>query len=242
MEDVLFADDTLLIGRSSEHIEEYMAAVEAKGMDYGLQVHWGKVHLVGVCSAASIKSPTGDEIKSKSSILYLGAPIHADGKFGCEVSRKIGAAAAEFRALQPVWRCANIGKHRKLELFEALVLSKVLYGVASAWLSKADLGRLDGFQAGCLRKMLQIPASYVSRVSNEAVRKTAGQDALSNMVRTAQLKLMGKVLNDDAKRILRDVAFQGSTTLSANAAYVRRIGRPRHNWTEQVFREWCSNR
>ena len=43
LEDVLFADDTLLLSTSAKHIEEYMAAVEHCGNLYGLQIHWGKV-------------------------------------------------------------------------------------------------------------------------------------------------------------------------------------------------------
>jgi hypothetical protein len=39
LEDVLFADDTLLISRTSEHLQEYMAAVTKCGAEYGLQVH-----------------------------------------------------------------------------------------------------------------------------------------------------------------------------------------------------------
>ena len=47
-EDVLFADDTLLISSRGEHLEEYMAAVMHCGSQYGLQIHWGKVNYVPV--------------------------------------------------------------------------------------------------------------------------------------------------------------------------------------------------
>ena len=79
LEDVLFADDTLLIIRVGKHIEEYMEAVEQRGMDYGLQVHWGKVHLVPVGAMTPIHAPNGAVIRAQESMLYLGATIHADG-------------------------------------------------------------------------------------------------------------------------------------------------------------------
>ena len=50
LEDVLFADDTLLISRRGAHLEEYMRVVEEKGKDYGLQMHWGKVALISSSS------------------------------------------------------------------------------------------------------------------------------------------------------------------------------------------------
>jgi hypothetical protein len=68
LEDTLFADDTLLIGRCGEHIEEYMAQVELKGRDYGLQVHWGKVCLVKVCADSPIHGPSGQVLEAKDSM------------------------------------------------------------------------------------------------------------------------------------------------------------------------------
>eukprot|EP00973_Karenia_brevis_P001530 207931-Karenia_brevis.AAC.1 len=46
---------------------------------------------------------------------------------------------------------------------------------------------------------------------------------------------MGRVLHDPCKSKLRKVAFHGNTLTPQTAAYVRRVGRPRHNWTEQVL-------
>ena len=42
LEDILLADDTLLISMSGHHVEEYMAAVTACGSQYGLQIHWDR--------------------------------------------------------------------------------------------------------------------------------------------------------------------------------------------------------
>ena len=107
-------------------------------------------------------------------MLYLGSTIHGNGMFGCEVGRKTGAAAGDFKALQRVWKHSTIARGRKLKLFDSLVQSKLRYAIASAWLLKADLRRLDGFQANCLRNILGIKCSYVSRVSNEKVLEKAG--------------------------------------------------------------------
>jgi hypothetical protein len=235
LEDTLFADDTLLISKTATHLEEYMAAVEERGRDYGLQVHWGKVHLISVGTDTSIRSPSGAEITPKDSMLYLGSTIHADGKYGCEVSRKIGAARAEFKSLHTVWKCAGVSKSRKLYLLESLVMSKIRYGTSSAWLSKADLRRIDGNQASCLRTLLRIPPSFVSRVSNETVRARACQVCISSTIRSAQLEFLSKVILDPSKKILKDVAFHGDTVTSRTSACARRVGRPKHNWTDQLI-------
>ena len=79
--DVLFAGDTLLIGDNSAHVEEYMAAVERCGLDYGLQLHWGKTQLVSVGTLVDrVRTPEGDEIVPSDSLVYLGATVHGNGK------------------------------------------------------------------------------------------------------------------------------------------------------------------
>ena len=167
-------------------------------------------------------------------MMYLGSTIHKDGKFSSEVSRKIGAATAEFKALQPVWKNAHLPKKRKLYLFSCLILSKLRYAVASAWLSKGDLRRLDGFHARCLRQMLHIPPSFISRVSNDKVRQAAGQEAFSKTARASQLKLLGQVIIDPNKRILKQAAFHGDSLTPETEAFVRKVGRPRDSWTTQL--------
>jgi len=42
LEDILYADDTLLISRRCPHSEEHMASVEQKGADHGLRIHWAE--------------------------------------------------------------------------------------------------------------------------------------------------------------------------------------------------------
>ena len=233
--DALFADDTLLISRSGRDLEEYMAAIEKKGSDYGLQIHWGKVHLVPVRTADPVQTPRGEFLPAGESMVYLGSTLHASGKFGCEMSRKIGAARAEFDALKIVWKSPVLAKARKLHLFEMLLGSKMRYGTASAWLSKSDMRRIDGFQARCLRILLGIPPSFISRVSNEAVRSLAGQRPWSVNIRKAQFELLDKVMNDPNKQVLRDAVFRRGSSTPITQSFSRKVGRPRHNWFDQLL-------
>ena len=106
-------------------------------------------------------------------MLYLGATVNADGKFGTELSRRIGMATAEFKQLRALWKNSSVTAARKLTVFDAVVTSKLLYAVASAWLTKGDRRRLDGFHVRCLRQILKIPPSFVSRVSNAKVLQIA---------------------------------------------------------------------
>ena len=125
-------------------------------------------------------------------------------------------------------------KRRKIEFFRSLILSKLQYGIASAWLSKADLRRLDGFQARCLRKMLKVPPAFIPRISNERVCRMVDVQSFSKLVRATQLKLLGQVFMDPNKKQLRQVAFQADGLTPATEAFVRKVGRPKHNWVDQL--------
>ena len=233
LEDILFADDTLLISTSAKHLEEYMAAVAHCGSQYGLQIHWGKVVYVPVCSEQRVQGPTGQMIEAKASMLYLGATIHGDGRFGSEISRKIGAAKEAFRSLHTLWKHAGVGKQRKVQLFEALILSKLRYATASAWLLKAELRRLDGFQASCLRQILKVPSPYISRVSNKKILELSNAQKLSCTIQDQQQQLFEKVLSSPAKKQQRQATFIKDTAVPLTRRYVQRVGRPRQNWADE---------
>ena len=119
-------------------------------------------------------------------------------------------------------------------MFDSLIQSKLRYATASAWLLKSDMRRLDGFQASCLRRILGIPCYFISRVSNEKVRSESGMTQFSKSVLKSQLRLLGQVLNDPRKHSLKEVTFHGQTDVTQTAAFVRRTGRPRQNWADQL--------
>ncbi len=124
----------------------------------------------------------------------------------------------------------------KLELFNCIIVSRLTYANASTWLLKADLRRLDGFYCNCLRRILRIPHSFVSRVSNASILQQAGCKKLSETIRDSQLALLERVLRDPSLEVLKQASFHGNTLTSQTAAWVRRRGRPRQNWIEQLMR------
>ena len=194
----------------------------------------GKVQLVSVCTDQALHSPDGTQSIPKEAIVYLGSTLHGNGKFVPEVARKIGAATADFNALTRVWRHAAISKSRKLQIFDAVIMSKLRYSVASACLLKRDLRRLDGFQANAIRRMLGIKPSFISRVSNARVLAMARSQTISSQCAKLQTDLLQKILSDPTKEELRRAPFKAGTDTPITRQFVMRVGRPRHNWATQV--------
>ena len=78
--DLLYADDTLVLGESAEHVSEYGEAIEKAGAMYGMSLNWDKTQALSVRSGDRISRPDGSYIEENGSIKYLGAPLSGDGR------------------------------------------------------------------------------------------------------------------------------------------------------------------
>ena len=180
--ELMYADDTLILATNNEDAEIYMQCIEQAGRMYGLQLNWNKLEVLPVRCEARVRTPNGELVVSKESLVYLGSYLCDNGSIGPELNRRLGAARAEFETLSRVWNQAVLPKSEKIRIFEACVLSKLLYCLHTAWLNKAELRRLNAFQSKCFRKTLNIPHSYVSRISNKTVLEQGGRQEISNIL------------------------------------------------------------
>ena len=66
--------------------------------------------------------------------------------------------------------------------------------------------------------------------------RQAGVLAMSEQVLLRQMLLMGKVVNSTAGSAIRRDVFVGSTLETQVGRYVRRVGRPRQDWSTEVLK------
>ena len=66
--------------------------------------------------------------------------------------------------------------------------------------------------------------------------RQAGVLAMSEQVLLRQMLLMGKVVNSTAGSAIRRDVFVGSTLQPQVGRYVRRVGRPRQDWSTEVLK------
>ena len=110
----------------------------SEGAKYGLELNWAKTFQIGICTPSSVSRPDGGVIEKKRDIVYLGGLISCDGRCARELSRRIGEGHSIFKILSRLWSHSGITLTRKVLLFNACVMSKVLYSLESVWLLKAD--------------------------------------------------------------------------------------------------------
>jgi len=186
--ELVYADDTLLLGSNTEHLQLYMDYIAQVGKEYGLALNWKKVEQMNInCQNMHIHDALGDHITVKQSIRYLGAQLHANGQLEAEIAQKIGLASQEFKVLKRIWNHCNISIRFKFEIFTACVLQRLLYSLETAWLNKSLRNKLDGFYAKCLHQILKINPSHISRVSNHYILQQFNAKPLSRTLLHRQL-------------------------------------------------------
>ena len=232
--DLVYADDTLLLGTNSAFVNEYVRAVARAGETLGMTLHWDKFQLLSVKSQPTISTPAGVRIDSADKLCYLGATLSDDGLVDSEITRKIGVARSDFRHLSRIWRHSSLPRGRKIQFYASLIESKLLYSLASTCMTSSQIRRLNAFQNQCLRSILRIPGSFISRVPNISVLQKAGLPSAADVLARRKLVLFGKVLRSSDYGPLRTPCFIPRTTRLATERFVRRVGRPRKEWTREV--------
>ena len=96
LNELLYADDTLILSVSPKPLERFLTAISTVGARYGLKLHWGKLQLLSIRGQNSIQRPDGSTISAENEITYLGAAISSDGRTGRELTRRVGMAKREF--------------------------------------------------------------------------------------------------------------------------------------------------
>ena len=173
-----------------------------------------------------IRNTSGAQIATADNLVYLGAILAANGRVGSEIARRIGMAEGEFRTLAKVWKHTSLTRPRKIRAYAALVESRLLYGLATTCFTKAELRRLDGFQAQCLRVVLGIQPAHLSRVSNADVRAKASCQSASALLLRRQLSFFGKVARADSHNPIRKVSLVGNSLRPTTDQYVVDPGTP----------------
>ena len=139
-------------------------------------------------------------------------------------------------------------------MHNAVVRSKVIYGLESIQLTESVKNRRDTFQLKGLRKILRMDATFVNpENTNESVFHAAEQEIqaegkaykriakLSQVYEANKLKLYAKSVTLGREAPGTEVAFAPDAVHTPHDHGKKRVGRPRQNWvvsTNKLF--WSS--
>ena len=161
------AGDTMLIGNRARKINLLIAAIEKSSAKYNLKLNCDKCNYVGVNGKANIHFSNGKPMQEVSQATYLGGIICNAASRWKELNNRISKALVTCNRQKTFWYRTNCSYKGKLQVYNAIIIAQLTYGLSTVQLTPAMLKRLDAFQMRGLRHILKIEHSYPSRVSNQ---------------------------------------------------------------------------
>ena len=129
-----------------------------------------------------IKFKNGTKVKNKNEAKYLGCHLTAKAESRKEINRRKGECTLIWRKLETFWKHSNCTEATKIHIYDAVIKSKLLYGLDSANLTQGMQDDLDTFQLKGLRQILhkdttwaQIKHGQQPTNTNEEIWETAGK-------------------------------------------------------------------
>ena len=218
--DLLFADDAALTSHSEEGLQRLVDNLSAACKEFGLTISLKKTNIMaqGVDSPPTIT--IGDtQLEAVEAFTYLGSTVTSTVSLDAEISSRIAKAAGVMAKLNKrVWSNSLLSERTKVLVYQACVLSTLLYGSESWTVYARQERRLNSFHLRSLRRLLHI--RWQDRVPNTDVLQRAGLMGIPSMLMQRRLRWLGHVHRMEPDRLPREILY-GELRDGA-----RKVGRP----------------
>jgi hypothetical protein len=253
----MYADDTIIFANNAKRVSQILRGVEVEASKYNLSLNRIKCAAMSFNSARPVTFSNGEKVQEVSEYTYLGGHISKNMSPAEEIANKLKATWPILRKLDIFWRLARVPKAWKIQAHQAIIESKLLYGLETVQATNAQLAKLDTFQLKGFRKILGITTTFVNRnntnkkvfqkINKEVLKRGVRPDTakykiipISEQVHLRKLKLLGHLIREKGRGYspMYDLTFQ-DTQLSPRISSNRRVGRPRGIWgKETVLLAW----
>ena len=229
--EMLFADDAALTSHTEEGLQQLMTQFANACEEFGLTISIKKTNIM--CQDAP-RIPTisiGNEVlEVTESFTYLGSTITSNLSLDKEIDQRIGKASGVMGKLQKrVWDNPHLTLNTKIKVYQACVLSTLLYS-SECWTTYArQEDRLESFHLRCLRRLLGI--SWQDRVSNTSVLDQAGTLSIHLLLAQRRLRWAGHVRRMNDGRLPKDILY------GELASGKRPRGRPQLRFKDSLKRD-----
>ena len=227
-----YADDTVLLAESEEELQKLVDAVKEGSLKFGLEMNTKKMKTMiirrDVNDGSKVKIKVdGVILEQVESYQYLGQLITEDGRCEKDIRRRISIAKTNFLKMKNVLTTKKLSMKTRKKILYCYIISTLMYAAETWIINVADWKRIEAFEMWALRKMMKV--SYTEHKSNEAVLKQANH----------KRKIKSEILLRKAKYLghaLRRNGFQRGL-MESTVVGGRGRGRPRHTWIHNIVKE-----
>ena len=130
---VLYADDTACITEDTKCMNQLLRDIEVIGLKYGLKLNKAKCEILETRTQTglipNVHFPDNTPVKVVQEVKYLGGKIHYKRDTQIELRENIRTCMLVLQRLLKLWRNSNVTIKFKLIAADAVLRTKLLYGV-----------------------------------------------------------------------------------------------------------------
>ena len=210
LRELLFADDAAVVAHNESVLQLMLDNLERACTLFSLSMNINKTVVMRQATGTSLDpvniTLNGDPLEVVDRFNYLGSTFTSSLSLDEEVNIRIGKAATTFGGLSKrVWRNQKLTLRTKFMIYQACVLSTLLYG-AETWTSYASQEkRLNSFHMRCLRKILNV--TWQDKITNSDILQRAGLTSIHGLLRSKRLKWLGHLRRMTNDRIPKLVLY-----------------------------------
>jgi len=122
----------------------------------------------------------GTPVKRTNTATYLGILCNDKATQLPNLNSRLGSASDTFNKLQLFWKHSNIPQKMKLIFFKQIFNPMILYGIEYSCITHTMERKLNAWQAGHLRRVLNVKVSMISHITNADILTQTNTVPLSN--------------------------------------------------------------
>ena len=231
LRELLFADDAALTSHSEEGLQRLVDKLSAACKEFGLTISLKKTNIMAQGADSPPTITIGDtQLEVVEAFTYLGSTVTNSTSLDAEISSRIAKAAGVMAKLNKrVWSNSLLSEWTKVLVYQACVLSTLLYG-SESWTTYArQERRLNSFHLRSLCRLLQV--RWKDKVSNTEVLQRAGLMSIPSMLMQRHLRWLGHVHHMEPNRLPWEILY-GELRDGA-----RKVGRPLLRYKDTIKRD-----
>ena len=228
---MLFADDAAVVTHIQKELKSLMDRFSQACKDFGLTISLNKTNVLGQDTEAPPVITIDDyELDAVSQFTYLGSTITDNLSLHAEIDKRIGKAASTLARLTArVWSSPKLSVKTTMAVYNACVISTLLYGSETWTMYAGQERRLNSFHLTSIRRILVI--FWQDKVTNDDVLSHAGLPTVYTLLRQRRLRWLGHVRRMEEGRIPKYILY-GELALGG-----RTTGRPHLRYKDVCIRD-----
>ena len=205
--ELLFADDAALATHSEAAMQRLIDRFAAACREFGLTISLKKTEIMSQDVSIAPNISIGDHtLEVVEKFTYLGSTMSNSLSLDPELNCRIGKATTAMACLtKRVWENGMLTINTKMKVYQACVLSTLLYGSEAWTLYAHQERRLSTFHLRCLRRLLGL--TWQDHITNIDVLAKAGMASMHSMLTTRRLRWLGHVSRMEDSCIPKNLLF-----------------------------------